>query len=363
MKKLFFFVSAAILVVFFLGCSNPPKKVISFLDSDLGIKRGKQIIMQDLKAFNDYCTDISKDYTADKSDKIISIELSPKLYVIISIQTKGTKITDVLYEFHLPENAAYENEMRDKLDAGIRKLLAASYSDLHNKDNNKDNDIITYIIFNNTASRNDYTSLQFIINCNYDMKIDLLWSKFPKMATLNEQTQGRSFELTDLKGLQTVPKGKIWVLEYFTKYTSLENDSSNLTQGKLLKCDCGREDNRIMYYDIIMNNKCISLKGAMLAEGVGGWISNDDERNSEQREASKIFTKMRIVNGPVLFPDEEICVVSGNPYPASVFIKEYDINSNQNLKEYYEYMSSFNLDVKSFEYANFMIGNGSWSNN
>ncbi|MEI8201543.1 MAG: hypothetical protein WCH34_00910 [Bacteroidota bacterium] len=349
MKKSLIFLSL-ISISFLLGCSNSTKDSISFLKSDYGLKSIMQLILSDSTNLDKYINNLNGSYKTKKLDLIggdLLIEVSPRLNIKIGNNFTGKKITQISVQFLFKNEKDKSSDNKKKLGEEIKKILEEEF----NSDGyNKSDKYLKYEYIDAASSIISFPSLVF------DYIVALKGEEYKptiKKYLENKNNKGRLFELTHLKGNQTVPADKIWVLRSLSRCISVDKDTSDLIPGKQMSCNYVTRNNRYMYFDLVINGKCIAIEGNTLTDD--GWKKYPGDNNrSPVYNDPKTMIKIAFPGLAVLFPGTDICVDNPSISAKKVLIEEYNINCIKSLNDYYEYMKTFNFNPKSFGYVDFM---------
>lgn len=344
MKKQFFYAACIVASIFLFGCSNPAKRTISFLESDFGLKTTNKLLMKDSKDFKEYVETISKEYDVSKDENRVEITLSSDVKITIIAMKLGDKIIGFDYEFRFSEDPSSRGKMRNEFKIELEKIIEKDFK----------ND--SYISFNVSDRTNNVIASQaksaigLSVDYNYRSKVNLMKEKI-KLNSVNRKV----IYLTYPSGSQIVPDGKIWIPSKMLYCLIEPSINSELPQGELLSCNASTKNDRLMYIDAIINNRCLSFDGdRQLRDFTSDFDSLCDVYNKELKINSVFY-----INSGELFPGAKIAVNTPNENQfltlyKVLIIEEFTISENAQLKEYYNYMNSFNVDKNSFDFVKFM---------
>ena len=86
-----------ILILVLVSCSSKNKTIMSFTESEIGILKAKQLLMNDQKALDNYVSEIYKTYKGNLEENRIIFSLNEDLKVIIGWSKIGNKIATINY--------------------------------------------------------------------------------------------------------------------------------------------------------------------------------------------------------------------------------------------------------------------------
>jgi len=325
------------LLVIFSACTSNSKKILSFAETDLGISNSSKLLMNDESKAKEYLASVSKEYKSELNGSKLLAEISKEVTVSINYSLVGNKVVSVDYTF------ASNDEINDDISDDFNKKLANEYNtDKHSK---KDS-LIIYSI------NKEKTKVTVRFEYEYGEKSEVL--KTIVNNSIKSISDTSSFILTHYDGTQVIPENKIWILKELHRCISdaPKPDSSALSTGTTYHCDWVTRNNRIMYFDLIINNKCMALDGNKISDA--GWKKYPGYDVSAVYDDPTVYIKLKLNPSIVLFPGMSICINTPDNVSRRLLVQELDVNDVKGLQDYIDFKSAFGYDAKSFEYVDFM---------
>ena len=293
--------------------------------------------MQDETSAIEYFSKINSEYKSNIDEQKLTSELNKEIKMVIQYGLTGKIITSVEYVF------SANDEFDDNVVEDLNNILTTDYTaDKHLK-----NDPL--IVYNINTDRN---LLIVRFEYEYSMKNEKLKTVVKK--SLEDISDTNTFVLTHFDGTQVIPDGKIWVIKELHRCKSDADapDSSILSQGIGYQCDWVTRDNRIMYLDLIINNKCLALDGNTITDD--GWKKYPGCAASPVYDDPDIYIKLLLNPSIVLFPGMKICINTPDNVSRRLLIQELDFNEVNGLSEYMDFKNKFRFNPTDFEYVDFM---------
>lgn len=324
-----------ILILVLVSCSSKNKTIMSFTESEIGILKAKQLLMNDQKALDNYVSEIYKTYKGNLEENRIIFSLNEDLKVIIGWSKIGDKIATINYFISSSEiiDDDLTKEITDFLKQNIKQKKLSNGISFQYKIEKIPNQIL--IEFQTDFIEKDE---------NLKEKVKQSLEKIKDADTLI---------LSHYDGLQNIPEGKIWILTelHRVNYDAVKPDSNNnLIPGKIQHCDGLTSEN--YYLDLAINQTCMKLNGRVITDGA--WKKYPGEGITPEYFDPDVYQKLKLESLVILYPGMNISVSSPDQTARRILILELDIKKIKGLKEYIDFKNQFGIEKKDFEYLSFM---------
>lgn len=329
------------------SCStNNTEPILSFITSENGFEKAHNLLMTDESDVNIFLQKLHKDYKSSIVDKKLHSTIEEGITLEIDFEITGSKITRLNYLFKFDNedgNTSLETEIKENLSNLFK-----------NNGISKRNPLIKYEISSSLDNPKSFVRISFIYDffahkADLSKKVENFINKYPPAS---------EFILTYFEGKQIIPQDEIWVLrevhrcDFESNFTSTRSD---LKAGEMFNCNPGTtSDNRDIYYDFILNNKCLHAKGALISDGPLKKYSSWDIRVSY--DDPEVIAKYSIGKN-ILYPDMSICVTGPDMSSKRLKIEVYKIEAIKSASEYLDFINKFQFDKTSFDYVQFMSFN------
>jgi hypothetical protein len=307
---------------------------MSFTESEIGILKAKQLLMNDQKALDNYVSEIYKNYKGNLEENRIIFSLNEDLKVIIGWSKIGDKIATINYFISSSEiiDDDLTKEITDFLKQNIKQKKLSNGISFQYKIEKIPNQIL--IEFQTDFIEKDE---------NLKEKVKQSLEKIKDADTLI---------LSHYDGLQNIPEGKIWILTelHRVNYDAVKPDSNNLNPGTIYHCDGVTSDN--YYYDLAINGTCMKLDGTMITDGA--WKKYPGYDISPEYFDPEIYLKVKLESFIILYPGMNISISSPDQTGRRILVREVDIKKVRQLKEYIDFKNQFGIEKNTYEYLSFM---------